>query len=371
MSLNLRAMLVLAILFASFNASGQSAFRDAEQLFTVPQHYIVQHTQFAPVIDGNIDELVWQQAPWTNDFVDIEGAGKPKPALPTRVKMLWDDSCLYIAAYITEPGIWATLRRHDDIIFHDNDFEIFLTSNDTIQPYCEIEVNALNAIFDLLLDKPYRDGGTPVTSWDARGLRSAVKIHGTLNNAADKDEGWTVEMAIPFKAVSFGDHHRPQEEGSVWRINFSRVEWDTKVVNGQYVKLTDGGGKPMPEHNWVWSAQGVVNMHYPERWGYLQFSRHPADSTIFKLPYNEQQNQYLWLIYYREKQWYRLHGEYAVSLDQLGLKKDTGINKRKNTLELQATKYQFMALVTNDKTSTIYTINQDGFIRQLNARTNE
>ena len=50
------------------------------------------------LIDGKQDEKDWAAAPWTNDFVDIEGLAKPKPALRTRVKMLWDDVNLYIAA---------------------------------------------------------------------------------------------------------------------------------------------------------------------------------------------------------------------------------------------------------------------------------
>jgi hypothetical protein len=48
---------------------------------------------------------------------------------------------------------------------------------------------------------------------------------------------------------------RPQA-GTVWRINFSRVEWKA------------GQAK---EDNWVWSPQGIVDMHVPDRWGYLRF----------------------------------------------------------------------------------------------------
>jgi hypothetical protein len=59
----------------------------------------------------------------------------------------------------------------------------------------------------------------------------------------------------------------PPREADVWRINFSRVEWDHEVVGGWYRKIPG-----RPEHNWVWSPQGVVNMHKPERWGYLQFA---------------------------------------------------------------------------------------------------
>jgi hypothetical protein len=355
--------LLLVVLLAS-TAEAQSEFKGLEHLFTQPESYVVYHTDHPPVIDGNINELVWQQAAWTNEFADIEGAAMPKPAFPTKVKMLWDDSCLYIAAQITEPQVWATLKSHDDIIFHDNDFEIFIDPANTTQPYFEIEANAYNTIFDLLLNKPYRDGGNPLIGWDLKSLRSAVKIQGTLNDPSDIDEGWTLEMAIPFKSISTGNRVFAPREGALWRINFSRVEWDTKVVNGKYIKLKDTSGKPLPEHNWVWSPQGVVNMHYPERWGYLQFSRQAAGSVTFNLPYPEQQKKYLWLIYYRQKQWYKMHHNYATTLQELGINDHISINKKDNTLKLEATNHQFMALITDSENKVTWAINQDGFVWQ-------
>jgi hypothetical protein len=356
---------LLLIVLVTFAGKAQSEFKGLENLFTQPENYVVYHTDHTPVIDGNINELVWQQTAWTNEFVDIEGAGKPKPAFPTKVKMLWDDSCLYIAAQITEPQVWATLRQHDDIIFRDNDFEIFISPNNTTQPYFEIEINALNTIFDLLLNKPYRNEGNAIINWDVKSLCSAVKIQGTLNDASDKDEGWTVEMAIPFKSVSLGIGAKKPQEGTQWRINFSRVEWDAKVTNGNYVKLTDSAGKTLPEHNWVWSPQGVVNMHYPERWGYLQFSSQPVNSVIFNLPYTEQQKQYLWLTYYRQKQWYKAHSRYAATLQELDINDHISINKKDNILQLEATQHQFMALITDSENKVTWAINQEGFIQRL------
>src|ERR1700744_1722163 len=183
------------------NAKAQSEFKGLENLFTTPLNYVIYHTNTAPTIDGDINDNVWKQAAWTTDFGDIEGDSKPKPTYTTRVKMLWDDTCLYIAAQIQEPNVWAYQVHHDDIVFRDNDFEVFINPNTTTHQYYEIEVNALNTIFDLFLNNPYRDSGKPMISWDAEGLRSAVKVQGTLNKPGDTDKGWTVEMAIPFRAL--------------------------------------------------------------------------------------------------------------------------------------------------------------------------
>ena len=58
----------------------------------------------------------------------------------------------------------------------------------------------------------------------------------------------------------------PPNDGDVWRINFSRVQWRHRIVNGRYEKVPNTA-----EDNWVWSPQGVVNMHLPEHWGFVEF----------------------------------------------------------------------------------------------------
>ena len=342
-----------------------------ENLFTQPESYVVYHTDHPPVIDGNINELVWQQANWTNEFVNIEGIDKPRAPFPTKIKLLWNDSCLYIAAQMTEPQVWATFKNRDAIIFHDNDFEFFIDPYNTTHNYFEVEVNPLNTIFDLFLSKPYRDGGVSLSSWDVKGLQSAVKIQGTLNDPSDKDEGWTVEMAIPFKSISFGGRGARPQEGTTWRINFSRVEWDTKVVDGKYVKLTDGSGKPLPEHNWAWSPQGLINMHFPERWGYMQFSLKEPGSVNFVLPYAELQKQYLWLIYYRQREWLRKHQQYNKNLTDFGLGDTVVVSQKINNLRLEATEHQFMAFITDKTSKLTWCINQDGLVQQIFTQSDE
>jgi hypothetical protein len=357
-----------AYFLCPFNVKAQTEFKGLENLFTTPLSYVIYHTNTAPVIDGDINDNAWKQAAWTTDFGDIEGDSKPKPTYPTKVKMLWGDSCLYIAAQIQEPNVWAYQAHHDDIVFHDNDFEVFINPNNTTHQYYEIEVNALNTIFDLFLNNPYRDAGRPMISWDAEGLRSAVKVQGTLNDPADTDQGWTVEMAIPFKALYLGDYLRIPHDGTMWRINFSRVEWDTNVSDGKYVKQTRPGGRPKPEHNWVWSPQGVIDMHFPERWGYLLFSNNSTGNTVFTMPYNEDQRRYLWLIYYRERMYFNEHETYALTLKEFGLGDKIMVDGKPNQLVLEATPHQFMALITDEADHITYTINQEGLVQQLRER---
>ncbi len=194
-------------------------------------------------IDGKLDDAAWKAAKWTDEFVDIEGDKKPKPRLATRAKMLWDDQYFYIAAELVEPHVWATIREHDEVIFRDNDFEVFVDPDGDNHQYYEFEVNAHNAYWDLYLPKPYKDGGSADNSWEIPGIHCAVHIDGSLNDPSDTDRGWSVELALPWSAFqpprSIGEavkHIRPKA-GEHWRVDFSRVEWQHQVVDGHYRKV--------------------------------------------------------------------------------------------------------------------------------------
>lgn len=236
-------------------------------LAQTPKSYECARAQGAVVIDGKLEDAAWARAAWTDDFVDIEGDRKPKPRFRTRAKMLWDDRYLYIAAELEEPHVWGTLTKHDAVIFHDNDFEAFFDPDGDTNTYYEFEINALNTGWDLFLPKPYRFGGKADNGWEIPGLKTAVWVEGTLNDPRDTDRRWTVEMAFPWGAFDrhAGGGHAPKR-GERWRVNFSRVEWQHRVVNGRYEKVP--GTK---EDNWVWSPQGEINMHIPERWGFVRF----------------------------------------------------------------------------------------------------
>ena len=209
------------------------------------------------VIDGILDESDWQKAPLSDLFADIRGVDfEPKPVKQTRMKMLWDNHNLYIAGILEEDNVTASLTEHDAIIYHDNAWEVFIDPDQDCRFYFEIELNALNTVMDLLMDRPYRDGGKFYLPWDLRGLKTAVHVNGTLNDPSDQDQGWTVEMAIPIASLAVEFQTVEQLLDMDWKIGFSRVEW-----------LKAGG----PEENWVWNPTGMVDMHQPERWGVLHF----------------------------------------------------------------------------------------------------
>ncbi len=239
-----------------------------------PERYHCFRASEQMIIDGRIEESEWRLAPWAGPFVDIRGDGYPQPEFQTRAKLLYDDDFLYIAAELQDPHVCGFLTSRDDIVFHDKDFEIFIDPDSDTENYYEIEVNALNTIFDLLLVRTYIDGGPAVHDWDLSDMRHAVYVNGTINDPSDTDIGWSVEFALPWKRLmEYAKTAVPPKQGDVWRVNFSRVHWQYEIEEGVYVKKSD-----QEESNWVWSPQGKVNMHLPRLWGYVEFHGSPERS---------------------------------------------------------------------------------------------
>lgn len=225
----------------------------------------------APLVDGRLDEQAWQNTPWSHEFSDISSGALPP--LRTRVRLMWDDQALYIGAMMEEPHLWATLTRRDAVIYRDPDFEVFLDPDGDGRHYFELEINPLGTEWDLLLTRPYLQDGSALNGFDLEGLQTAVHLQGSLNDPEDQDEWWSVEIAIPWTALEVhAGRPLPPRPGDIWRMNFSRVQWQVETVNGGYVKVTDEGGEPLPEDNWVWSPQGVINMHIPRHWGFVEFT---------------------------------------------------------------------------------------------------
>ncbi|EWM22453.1 carbohydrate-binding family 9-like protein [Nannochloropsis gaditana] len=273
-----------------------------------PRQLVVRKLQPGQLItaDGQLDEEAWAETPWSAPFEDIEGDLGPPPQFETKVKMRYDDDCLWVAAYMEEPQAWATQQETNSIVYLDNDFEVFVDPNGDNHYYKEVEINAHGASWNLLLVQPYVDGGPAVCNgtlatmcasnysspssssssspgpsvpaWDlSSSLKAGVSVDGALNDPAVGSKGWSAEMCLPLKEyVKYEEGvNLPPRRGDYWRINFSRVQWTVKVARegGSEVYVKD---EEAPASNWVFQPMGVTNMHLPERWGYAYFSEEPA-----------------------------------------------------------------------------------------------
>lgn len=366
--------LVFYAFFACANLSvltAQNIFSEFEHLFTPARNYVVYRSVDDIIIDGKQGEPSWNLSEWTEDFADIEGPVKPLPKYKTRVKMLWDEKYLYILAELEEPHVWSYYEKHDLIVFEENDFEVFIDPDDDTHNYFEIEINARNTIFDLFMAKPYRNGGIPIITWDTPGLKSAVFVDGTINNPTDTDKNWTVEMAIPFSALRLGVSTQIPKDTELWRIDFSRVQWQTGLTDGKYIRKKDAAtNRIIPEDNWVWNPTGLINMHFPERWGMLQFSTNQVTGpkVTFQYPGIEELKKYLWLVYYKQKKFQGEKGKYAKTLSEIDIPATITIGSgEKSELKLYATDFQFVAELISSNGIKL-TINNDGLIQKNNQK---
>ena len=316
-------------------------------------------------LDGSVDKPFWQRGEWITDFHDIKGDTLPRPWKSTSVKLLWDDEALYIAAELKDDTIWATVQNRDELIFVDNDFEVFLAPQDSSHRYFELEMNALNTVWDLLMERPQRDCVRRIIGWDIQGLESAVKIDGELNNPNADNRGWSLELKIPWFSLRecgldqcYPVHFAP-DNGEIWRLDFSRVEWEVDVVDGKYVKRTDPvTGDCLPEHNWLWAPTGVIDAHMPEMWGYLIFTENGED---YSLPEEDEVKWVLRKLYYRQHAYCCQHG--AFTTDAAALLGD------------EAAKYSVQTFVTPSMFEGVadwkgdkWHIDQDGYVWKNDLR---
>ncbi len=323
-----------------------------------PESDVAYRTIDTILIDGISDEESWEKVDFSQDFIDIEGVKNPK--YQTNVKMLWDDTYLYFYAKMEEPHIWATLKQRDTVIFYNNDFEIFIDPDGDSHNYMEFEMNALNTVWDLFIVKPYREPAPIIDNWDIKGLKSAVHVEGSLNDPSDQDNFWSVEIAMPWKALEEANVYGNGHEDKFWRINFSRVNWDFELKDQTYSRKTDDNGNFLPEYNWVWSPQGVINMHEPENWGYVFFSSEtPGNKVEFQIPEDEKIRWWLFELYRNQKAYYQKHGKWVEQLKKL-MEEPLRINGELIKPELEIHHSGWNISVKSPFTGNSYIITEDG-----------
>lgn len=202
------------------------------------------------------------------EYADILESG-PAPYYRTASKLLYDDEYMYFGAVLHDEHVWGTLTEPQSVIFQDNDMEIFLDPSGKGENYYEFEINPLGTTWQLTLDKPYSLGGS-AKNVELPGLISSVHVEGSLNDpTSPPDRCWSVTVALPLKEFArFGAGAIVPGE-TVWRANFSRVQWRHRIVMDEdgrkrYERvpphgtpLPQGSEYAHPESNWTWCPQAV------------------------------------------------------------------------------------------------------------------
>ncbi len=169
-----------------------------------------------PVIDGIVDDPVWEQAPVIDQFIQQEPLQGAPATERTEVRLLYDDENLYVAvrAFDSNPdGIIATEMRRDGArILDEDNFQIILdTFMDSRSGYMFV-VSPLGAKLDQQVfeeGEGGRRGGSSNINRDWDGV-----WHVEARRTA---EGWEAELLIPMVTLRF-----PDTPVQSWGINFQR-----------------------------------------------------------------------------------------------------------------------------------------------------
>ncbi|MFA6109402.1 MAG: carbohydrate-binding family 9-like protein [Candidatus Latescibacterota bacterium] len=218
-------LFAIAALLAAAGPGLQAAHGAGQTLASGTQvsYYPITRAEAPITVDGSLEEYPWQRAEQINGFDRILNDYDPVNH-PTRAKMLWDDENLYIGFACPDPDIWAIYRNEDDALWEEEVVEAFIDPDGDGRDYLELEVNPLNAVVDLKIFELLPAWRSDI-DWDIAGLKTAVKVMGTVNDSLAVDQGWTVEIAIPWSAMTsgIGGGGRPSP-GDSWRLNLYRIE---------------------------------------------------------------------------------------------------------------------------------------------------
>lgn len=196
--------------------------------------YPCPRARSAPVLDGKLDDAVWQDAPVVSGFTIFETDTLANPQ--TSFRLLWDDRYLYLGVHCDEPqmGKLSPVRcaRDEHAVFHNEAIEFFVDPNHTHDLYYQLAFDAAGSLYD---------GEREATVWDSNAQ---------VETWAGSDS-WSAEVAVPWEPLGA----QPQA-GKVVGFNVSR----DRNVDGNTLS--------------TW-ARVMNGFHDPERFAHLVLSGTP------------------------------------------------------------------------------------------------
>jgi hypothetical protein len=202
------SVVTFALCFSLAHAQAQSpAIGNSRRVVIPPEKSIpirIARFEKAPVIDGKLDDDVWKQAAIFKDFVQTKPGDNTAPSRATIAMMGYDSKFLYFGFHcFDEPNnVRATVAKRDQV-FSDDNVRVFLdTFNDQRRAYV-LGWNPLGIQEDGILT-------------EGSGIDTSIDIVMESKGILTAD-GWTVEVAVPFKSLRY-----EAGKGKLWGFNVQR-----------------------------------------------------------------------------------------------------------------------------------------------------
>ena len=188
-----------------------------------PGTIVVKKSALPMMIDGIALEPAWTTATVSPEFLSAEGS--PDVTGTVQARMTWDDSNLYLFATVTDTDIFSEYKTNDDPLWKADCLEMFIDADGNRSGYVELQWNPNNARFDSWFATTRAQAGD--VSFDSAAV-SAVRVRGTADVSGDADQGWDLEVAIPWAAVTGKDANMrlrlPPRPGDRFHLNVVRVD---------------------------------------------------------------------------------------------------------------------------------------------------
>jgi hypothetical protein len=209
----------------------------------VPEVYEARRIGTPTLIDGQLGDAAWAMADAVEPFFKYQSGGAP-PAADTSLRLLWDDTYLYVAMRAADVDIRSSCARtgacgNDAALFNGDVLELFVRTSTASTRYHEFEWSPLGEIFDARFETRF---GAPGTSWQS-GLNAAVAIEGTVDTPSGADVGWAVEARVPLAAFEAG----VVGEGTEWTFTGARYDYNNPSnLRGPELMMSTRGDPDAP-----------------------------------------------------------------------------------------------------------------------------
>lgn len=204
-------------------------------------------------LDGQLREPAWARASSLGPLVDAQ-RGEVETR-PHRALVLYDADALYVGVEIDDAELRAppvAPAGTEPPLCGLDCLTVFLDASGRGQDYAEVQLSPLGALFDTRWSAPRTPAPNGVVTWKSNAI-GAVSSRGTVEQAGDRDGGWSAELRVPWSAL--GRTSAPDAQ-SLLRAN---VVLRDVAHNGDVRTL-------------AWSAVLANDLHVPPRFGRLTFA---------------------------------------------------------------------------------------------------
>jgi len=200
-------------------------------------------------LDGKIEEACWDNAFTIDTLYDLEDRSNQDDR--TQIFIFYEEENLFLGAILRNQNIKAEMTTRDTILYKEHCIEFFFDPSQDGLDYYELEINPLGTVWDLKLKTSNHSLDGNVMEWHIPQQNFAVFVEGSLNDATDRDDYWSVEVKIPWAHFS----EAKPVTGEQWKINVMRMDY-----------IADKA------HYLVWKNTKPGNIHLPEKWGRVTFN---------------------------------------------------------------------------------------------------